>query len=415
MQEKERHSAYLDFRGSAYRKKYDPALIYGGRSFSFGTLLNRAEYAYNTFCQMGLTPGSRVCLWLPNCPDLLASFYGLSRLGAIGVLVHPQDTPAELRRRMEAVDAALLITTAGRYEGFCREGDPLPSGQVILCRPESDMRGKARRIYRQSERLSEEETKGYLLERLMEANRYNAMDTPFGEGGQEAVILTGTSGFLKSHFISYQPEELAETVSAFWRHMEQIHTVYIENSFATEGGFLAAHSALSSGRTVLWSVGEPYEMLKKQKPDFLVATEEFFWEFRQRAAFFGTKWQNLQGGFQIGKELTPLMEKFATRAMIAVGGKGALSGSPVPLKVRKEALYFVKDYGVRTEDMEEVLSGIAGIAKCRCVADNAGIRLRVLPDGKEPVSSLGRGLVSCCKREMNPLHLPRTVEFCSAL
>ncbi len=415
MQEKERNSAYRDFRISAYRKKYDIALIFGGKSIPFGTLLNRAEYAYNTFCQMGLTPGSRVCLWLPNCPDLLASFYGLSRLGAIGVLAHPQDTPLELRRQMEAVGATLLITTEGRYDDFCREGQPLPPGQVILCRPESDMRGRERRLYRETETRHEGETKGYLLEQLMAENRYNALDIPFGDDTQEAVVLTGTSSFVQPKFISYLPEELAETSLEFWRRKEQIHTVYIENSFATEGGFLAAHSALTTGRTVIWSVGEPYELLKKQKPDYLIATEEFFWEFRQRADFFGTKWRNLQGGCQIGKELTPIMEKFAGRAMAAVGGKGVLTGAPVPLKVRKENLYFIKDYAIRLADMEQVLSHIPGIAKCRCLADDAGIRLRVLPDGKEPVSSLGRSLVACCKQEMNPVHLPRTVEFRSTL
>ncbi len=415
MEQAERNSAYRDFRVSAYRKKYEIALIYGGKSISFGALLSRVEYAYNTFCQMGITPGSRVCLWLPNCPDLLASFYGLSRLGAIGVLIHPEDTVRELRRQMEAAEAELLITTAGRYEKFCEEGDPLPPGQVVLCRPERDMRLRERRIYRAEQAVPEEEKGGYLLETLMAENRYNALDIPFGDDAQEAVVLCGTSSFIAPKFISYLPEELAETAAEFRRHREQVRTVYIENSFATEGGFLAAHSALSCGKTVLWSVGEPYELLKKHKPDFLVATEEFFYEFRQRTAFFGNKWSNLQGGYQIGKKLTPLMEKFAGRAFEAVGGRGTLAGSPVPLKVRREDLYFVKDYGVRLADLEQAFNELSGIEKCRCTADSAGIRLRVLPSGRESASSLGQTLVACCRRELNPVHLPRGVEFCSTL
>lgn len=415
MEEQERNSAYRNFRVSAYRKKYEPALIFGGKTFLFGALLSRAEYAYNSFCQMGLTAGSRVCLWLPNCPDLLASFYGLSRLGAVGVLSHPQDTPREVRRQMEAAGAEVLITTAGRYDQFCREEEPLAPGKVVLCRPESDMRGRARRAYLQSERNDQEEAKGYLLNELMAENQYRALETPFGDNAQEAVVLCGTSSFLYPRFITYLPEELADTAGEFWRRKEQVHTVYVENSFATEGGFLAAHSVLATGRTLIWSVGEPYEMLKKRKPDFLVATEEFFWEFRQRTAFFGSKWSNLQGGVQIGRELTPLMEKFAGRALAEVGGRGLLTGSPVPLKVRKETLYFTRDFGIRLADMEQELSRLSGIAKCKCVADGGGIRLRVLPDGKEAVSGLGRALVACCRREMNPLHLPRSVEFLSAL
>ncbi len=416
MEKKEHNSAYLDFRGSAYRKKYEPALIFGGKTVTYGMLLKRVEYAYNTFCQMGLAPGERVCLWLPNCPDLLASFYGLSRLGGVGVLAHPGDTPAEVRRQMEAADAELLITTPGRYEEFCRAGEPLPPGRLVLCRPESDMRGKERKVYLEKEkRQDESEIKGYLLDRLMEENQYNAMDTPFYGTAEEAVMLGGTSSFVQPKFTTYLPRELSETVEEFWRHKERVSSVYIAHSFATEGGFLAAHSALSTGRTVLWSLTEPYELLKKKKPDYLIGTEEFFWEFRQRAEFFGTKWHNLQGGVQIGKKLTPLMEKFAGKAIAAVGGTGALNGTPVPLKALREPLYFVQDFGVRQKDMEQVLSHLPGVSKCRCVAEGGGLRLKVLPNGTEAVSTLGRALVSCCKREMNPLHLPRSVEFCSIL
>lgn len=411
----EKNSAYRDFRVSAYRKKYDVALHFGGKNITFGTLLNRVEYAYNTFCQMGIKAGSRVCLWLPNCPDLLASFYGLSRLGAVGVLVHPKDNPREVRRQIEVAGTELLITTEGCYDAYCNEWGALPQGQVILCRPERDMRGKARREYLAKQRVQEDEIKGYLLNELMAENSYSALETPFGDNEQEAVLLCGTSSFVLPKFISYLPEELTRTAKEFWRHKEQIRTVFVENSFATEGGFLAVHGALSTGRTVVWGVGEPYDLLKKQKPDYLIATEEFFWEFRQRTAFFGSKWNNLCGGIQIGKELTPLMEKFAGKAIAAVGGKGTLTAPPIPLKVRKESLYYAGDYGVRLADIEQELSRLPGITKCRCLADGSGIRLRVLPSGLEPVSGLGRSIVACCKREMNRVHLPKTVEFCSVL
>lgn len=109
------------------------------------------------------------------------------------------------------------------------------------------------------------------------------------------------------------------------------------------------------------------------------------------------------------------MEKFAGRAFAAAGGRGILSSAPVPLKVRREPLFFVRDFGVRLSDMEREIALIEGIGKCRCIAEGGGIRLKVLPDGKDAVKTLGRGIVSCCRREMNALHLPRSVEFCTSL
>ncbi len=415
MKQTERSSAYRDFRVSAYRNKYEIALQYGGKIVSYGLLLSRAEYAYNTFCQMGVLPGDRVCLWLPNCPDLLASFYGLSRLGAVATLLHPRDTAGEVRLQMERAKSERLITTPGRYDAFCREGNPLSPGQVVLCRPDRDMKGKERRIYRLSEQQKEQDPEGYFLEEMMAQNRYNSMETPFGDNGQDAVLLGGISSFLRPRFLSYLPEELAETSVEFWKKKEHIQTVFIQNSFATEGGFLAAHSALCHGKTILWSVGDPYGLLKKLRPDFLVGTEEFFWEFRQRRTTFGAQWKNLRGGVQMGRTKTELMEKFSGRAFQTVGGQGVLSSSPVPLKLWKEAVYLTQDYGVDLTHMEELFSAIPGIKKCRCYGDDGGIRVQILPDGKVSNNTLGKRVIACCKREMNRAHLPRIVEFCSIL
>ena len=108
------------------------------------------------------------------------------------------------------------------------------------------------------------------------------------------------------------------------------------------------------------------------------------------------------------------MEKFGSRAMAECGGAGALSGPPIPLKVRKEALCYIRDYGVRLGDMEQELSRLKGVAACRCL-EEGGIRLLLVPDGKESAGRLGRSIALCCKQKMNRFHLPSAVEFCAKL
>ncbi|MBQ3085330.1 MAG: AMP-binding protein [Clostridia bacterium] len=417
MEEKAINSAYLSFRSCAYRRKYETALIYCGTTLSFSELLNRVEYAYNTFCQMGVEPNDRVCLWLPNCPDLLASFYALSRLGAVGMPVHPEAGAKEVRFLMKQAGAAIMLTTAERYLRYCKTEQELPESNLVICNPEKDMKGAYRRAYfaLEKEGNEEEQQVGYLLDNLMEENRYTAMVTPNGDAAREAVLLFGTSAFLQAKPITYLPDELDEKCEAFWRDTDEANTVYVENSFATEGGFLAAHGALTQGKTLIWGIGDMQPLLEKLKPDYLIGTEEFFWNFRQNAATFGTKWSNLCGGMQIGKPLTPLMAKFAAKAFEQVGGKGALTEAPVALKVLEEPLFFVRDYGVRLSDINDVIERLSGIARCRCVSNGGTLRMRLLPNGKEPISGLARSITACCRREMNPYHLPATVEFCAKL
>ncbi len=417
MEENTVNSAYRAFRACAYRKKYDDALIYCGTTIRYETLLDRVEYAYNTFCQMGVEPGDRVCLWLPNCPDLLASFYALSRLGAVGVPVHPDAGAKEVRLLMDTTEAAILLTTAERYLRYCKTEQELPESNLVICSPEKDMKGAYRRAYfaKEKEGSEEEQQVGYLLDELLEENRYSAIVTPAGDAEQEEVILFGQSSFLQAKPITYLPDELDAVCADFWQGMDEVQTVYIENSFATEGGFLAAHSALVQGKTVLWGIGDMQPLFEKLKPDFLIGTEEFFWNFRQNEALFGQKWFNLRGGFQIGKPLTPLMAKFAAKSFAKAGGCGQLTESPVALKVLQEPLSFVRDYGIRLKDIDQIIERLSGIARCRSVCEGGNLRLRLLPNGKEPISGLARSITACCRREMNPYHLPATVEFCARL
>lgn len=403
-------SAYRAFRVCAYRQKYDTALWFGSSSFTFGELLDRAEYAYNSFRQMGVEEGERVCLWLPHCPDLLAAFYGLSRLGAVPVLLHPECSVREAQNLLNWANSKVLITTPCRYDRFCKNASFLPKGHFILCRPERDLKGREKAAYLEAlpKNFSVE---GYYFDQLMAENRYNANETPACAPQGEAVVLFGNSCFLQCKPISYTAEELAHTAEVFARHRESVSTVFIENSFATEGGFLAAHSALSSGRTILWRVGEVLPYLLKRKPDYLVATEEVYWVLRQNALLFKGRWGNLAGGIQIGKELTPIMMKFAGRAFAQMGGKGTLDGTPVPLKVRKEELYFVEDVGVRLSDMEAFLCTLSGLEACRCSGEGSGIRLRLQPAVGVDASSLSRRVLACCREEMNRFHLPEKLEF----
>ena len=407
----EQSSAYRSFRSTAYRKKYDIALYFGLRPFSFGDLLSRSEYAYNSFRQMGIEKGDRVLLWLPDCPDLLAAFYGLSRLGAVAVLSHPAGMPCEVQNQLEATGSKLLMTTSFRYRRYLEQAGAFPESRLILCRPERDMKRADRKVF-----LAEEPpfpAEAYDFEALLKTNRYNANETPAGEA-EPGVILFGGSSVLRCTPAAYSTEELERAGAEFYGNVPAWETVFVENAFASEGGFLAVHTALCRGKTLLWSVGDPLPLLKKKRPDYLAATEEFFWELRQNVDTF-RQWTNLSGGLQIGKPLTPLMRKFAAKAFARMGGGGALEEAPVSFKTQAEELYQVKDYGLYLADAEAVLSALPGIAACRCEIGEEGLRLRLQPDGTVNAAQLVGAVLAFCREELRPGLTPEKVEFTAVI
>ena len=397
-------------RNCAYRNRYEPALLFGGKSWSYGQLLERMEQAYNTFRQMGVEPRERFLLWLPNCPDLLCAFYALSRLGAVPILAHPKASPIEISRQMEDTGALRLMTTEERYGLYCRAQKPLGAGRLSICRPEKDMRGRALAAYRKSRKALSLEEREIYWDQQTAQNRYHSGEGSHLDEQEAAAVLYGSSCFLSTRPILYLPAELSAAAEGFYRHREYAKRIYIEPSFAFEGGFLAIHSALCSGKELLLGEEEKIALLKKYQPDLVIGTEELFWELRQRAEEFHGRWESLRGGILLGKEISPLMKKYGPKAFEKMGGRGALSECPMPLKIRREPLYYIRDFGVRLSDMEARLSLLPEVESCKCLPESGGIKLQVA--AKEGGSKeMSARLAALCRMEMGLLHRPKKIEF----
>ena len=72
-----------------------PFLLVDDRVVSYGELAALSRRAANGFRALGIGPGDRVCLLLPNCPEFLVSWFGLARLGAVAVPINTGFGPEE--------------------------------------------------------------------------------------------------------------------------------------------------------------------------------------------------------------------------------------------------------------------------------------------------------------------------------
>ncbi len=59
-----------------------------GQSFTYAQLWRKALETAGMFQSMGVGKGDRVCLLLPNCPEFLFCWFGLSALGAISIPIN---------------------------------------------------------------------------------------------------------------------------------------------------------------------------------------------------------------------------------------------------------------------------------------------------------------------------------------
>lgn len=85
------------------------ALEFFGRDTSYAALGAQIDHAAEGLRRLGVKPGDRVALVLPNCPQHVVAFYAILRVGGIVVEHNPLYTPRELRHQFEDHRARVAI------------------------------------------------------------------------------------------------------------------------------------------------------------------------------------------------------------------------------------------------------------------------------------------------------------------
>jgi long-chain acyl-CoA synthetase len=85
------------------------AIEFFGQETTYAELGDQIERAAEGLRRLGVKKGDTVALVLPNCPQHVAAFYAILRLGAIVVEHNPLYTPRELRHQFEDHGAKVVI------------------------------------------------------------------------------------------------------------------------------------------------------------------------------------------------------------------------------------------------------------------------------------------------------------------
>lgn len=97
MSDLEYEATLTDFLATAVDNfPHRPATFFGGETLSYAELDTRIAAAAGALREMGIRPGDRVALVLPNSPQHLIAFFAVLRLGAVVVEHNPQYTAHEL-------------------------------------------------------------------------------------------------------------------------------------------------------------------------------------------------------------------------------------------------------------------------------------------------------------------------------
>lgn len=107
----------------------------------FDALINKTA---NLFLSIGVTPGSAVAVHMHNCPELLMCMFGLAKIGAVLVPLHPRNTREECSDIIGRVEAIAVVCEEEVRHLYGPGMDQIDVPHVLLARGEELLPGTSR-------------------------------------------------------------------------------------------------------------------------------------------------------------------------------------------------------------------------------------------------------------------------------
>ena len=98
----ERRSLYRAVEEIAEQYPNNTAYIFMGKKTTYRTLIQEINVCARAFKSIGIRPGDKVTLAMPNCPQTVVAFYALNLVGAIANMIHPLSSEKEIEFYLKA-------------------------------------------------------------------------------------------------------------------------------------------------------------------------------------------------------------------------------------------------------------------------------------------------------------------------
>src|SRR5438093_6133684 len=115
------------FAASAEKNAAKTAVFWGDAQYSYERIRAQADRATARLqTDFGIDPGDRVGLWLKNCPEFIASVFGVLQAGGVVVPINNFLKPDEVSYILADAGADVLISDRTSAEQQCELSVKLP-------------------------------------------------------------------------------------------------------------------------------------------------------------------------------------------------------------------------------------------------------------------------------------------------
>ena len=306
---------------TAAREGEFPALTFIGKATSFSRLAEETDRVARSFYALGVRPGTRVLVCLPNVPQAVFCLYGLNRIGAIPTMVHPLSAVSELVFYMNEASCSIAVTLDQFYSKFLEVKKQHPIDKLIVCRVSDELsfplnigqkllterkfpkvKGENDIVWNDFLELGKSVTDGYVAEKDFRS---------------EAVVLFsgGTTGTTKGIMLSDLNFNALAWQTANMANKEVHHSKMLAAMPVFHGFGLGVciHTMLFIGGTSIlvprFNVKSYAKLIRKTQPNFIAGVPTLFEAITRNKYLDGADLSCLSGVFSGGDSLTIELKK----------------------------------------------------------------------------------------------------------
>lgn len=122
---------YFNLEVAARRFPNKAAYLFFGRPLTYSQLKSQAEALAGWLQAEGVQPGDRVALFMQNCPQFAAAYYGIQRANAVVVPVNPMNKAEEFKHFITDPQTRVVICSADLAPIVAAANEALPPEQRV--------------------------------------------------------------------------------------------------------------------------------------------------------------------------------------------------------------------------------------------------------------------------------------------
>ena len=296
------------------------ALTFMGKATSYNRLAKEIDRVARSFWALGIRPGVRVLVCLPNVPQAVFCLYGLNRIGAIPTMVHPLSAVSELTFFMNEGSCDVVVTLDQFYGKFLEVRSQRPVSKIVVCRVSDELKfplniGQKLLTERKFPKVLPEDIvwKDFMSMGESVTDDYVAKK----DYRTEAVVLFsgGTTGTTKGIMLSDLNFNALAWQTANMAN-EEVHHSKMLAAMPVFHGFglgVCIHTLMFIGGTSIlvprFNVKSYANLIRKTKPNYIAGVPTLFEAITRNRYLDGADLSCLRGVFSGGDSLTIELKK----------------------------------------------------------------------------------------------------------